>query len=628
MQKLLLLIFITFISISSFSQSKDFDTKFKLANRYYHRKDFKEAEYYFLECYKIDSSNVDVLIKINQISLKQKNWKRVALLSHKLKNKLKLQSLKYSKLEIQAYFYLQEYQKSEQLLNACFKTHKLDSFDAESCKKLEQNIAFSKEAIEHPVPYQPINLGKNINSKYAEYLPNLTQDGKSLIYTRMTALSKTFPSLQEDFYISQKKDGEWQKCAPLSRTLNTIRNEGAPSISADGKILFFAACNRPDGEGSCDIYYSFNRGNFWTTPKNARSINTKSWDSQPNISSDGKTLYFASDRDDGFGGRDIWAVDILGEGKFGEPYNLGNTINTKYDEMSPFIHFDLQTLYFASNGWPGMGGKDIFFCRKLKDNSWSKPQNIGYPINSSEEDNSLFVSPDGRIAYFSSSRENGYGHEDIYQFNLYKNARPEKTVFYKMQFLASDTKKPLKISFTVANNFSNKKPKTTISENGQISFGLKANQEYSISAYANGYLYFSDLINSTSSDSLVDIEKTTFLYPIQKNKQFELKNIEFDFDKATLKNSSTQELDLFSDFLHSNPEIKILIEGHTDNKGRAEYNLKLSQKRANTVKTYLINKQINANRLFTEGFGDTQLLSTKENLQNKNRRVVIKIIDN
>ncbi len=627
MQKTLFLIFINLISILSFSQSEDFDKKFGLANKYYQRKDFKHAEHYLLECYKIDSTNIDVLIKINQISVKKKDWEHVAFLSHKLKNELTKQSLKYSKFEIQAYFYLQEYSKAEQLLKSCYKNHKMNIFDAEVCRKLEQNIAFAKEAIQHPVPYQPINLGRNINSKYAEYLPNLTQDGKYLIYTRMTALSKAFPSLQEDFYISQKKDGKWQKSIPLSRTLNSKRNEGAPSISADGTVLFFAACNRPDGKGSCDIYYSFNRGNFWTSPKNARSINTKSWDSQPNISSDGKTLYFSSERAGGIGKRDIWAVDILGEGEFGKPYNLGSFINTKYNEMSPFIHFDNQTLYFASDGWPGMGAKDIFLCRRLEDNSWSKPENLGYPINSSESDNSLFVSPDGSIAYFASNRENGFGKEDIYQFDLYKKAQPKKTAFYKVLVLASDTKKPLKISYNIINNADRTTSQTTISDNGEITFGIKANQEYSISAYANGYLYYSDLIQSVSEDSLVSINTNIFLNPIQQNDQFVLKNIEFDFDKATLRNCSTQELDLFANYLLSNPKIKILIEGHTDNKGQADYNLKLSQERANTVKTYLIGKQINTNRLSSKGFGSTQLLSKKENLQDRNRRVVIKIID-
>ena len=628
MQKQIIILILNLVSVLVMSQSSSFDINFDKANRYFNRGDYQNAEGYLLSCYKMDSSNVDVWIKLNQVAIKQKNWKRVALLSNKLKKKLPLESVKYSKQEITAYFNIEDYERADKQIKSCFKKHKLNTFEIADCRKLAADITFAKEAVKHPVPFVPVNLGRTVNSKYAEYLPNLTQDGKYLIYTRMAAMSHAFPSLQEDFYISKNKAGVWTKSLPLSHTLNTKKNEGAPSISADGSVLFFAACNRKDGEGSCDIYYSFNRGNYWTTPKNARAINTDHWDSQPNLSSDGKTLYFASDRDGGVGGRDIWAVDVLGEGVFGKPYNLGVIINTKYDEMSPFIHFDNQTLYFASDGWPGMGEKDIFLCRRLTDNTWSDPQNLGYPINSSKSDNSLFVSADGSIAYFTSSRAGGYGKEDIYQFNLYEKARPKRTAFYRSIVLAADTKKTLEVFYTITDSKDSIIKQKILSKNGEITLSLKAEEQYSISAYADGYLYYSALIDSVSEDSLKTIEQKIFLEPIKKDKQFELKNIEFDFDKSTLRERSTKELDLFVDYLKANPKVKIMIEGHTDNKGKADYNLKLSQERANSVKAYIVSEGIACERIQTKGYGSAQMLSNEERLQDKNRRVVVRIINN
>lgn len=620
-------IILSLIVFEGFSQSTEFENKFSQAERYYNRGDYNRAERLMLDCYRMDSTVVDLLIKMNQLSVKQQKWKRVALLSRKLQRILPVEASKYHQQEVLSYFYLQDYEKADKTLKACLKKHKMHSFDASKCERLANNIAFAKEAVKNPVPYKPINLGKLINSEYAEYLPNLTQDGRYLIYTRMVSLSRSFPSLQEDFFISKNSNENWIKSVPLSKTINTKKNEGAPSISADGTILYFAACMRKEGLGKCDIYYSYNRGNYWTTPKNLKSINTKYWESQPNLSADGRHLYFVSNRPGGFGKKDLWAVDIAVDGTFGEPYNLGENINTEYDEMSPFLHFDNQTLYFSSDGWPGMGSKDIFVCRKQNDESWSLPENLGYPINSVETDNSFFVDASGETAYFSSKREGGYGKEDIYKFSLYKKVRPQKTGYYKAVVMDAKTQKKLNVKFEIRNVNDSSDVHLKEARNGSVSVGLIANQQYIISAFADGYLYYSSTIDSITEDSLSLIQDEIFLKPVAKDQFFELKNIEFDFDKASLKYASLKELDLFASYLKVNPRMKICIEGHTDNVGTDTYNLKLSQERAEAVKTYLIQKNIPSEYIQAKGFGASQLISKDRNHQDRNRRVVIRILE-
>ena len=624
--KFLGLIILLSLGIFGFSQNVEFEKKYRQAKRYYYHNNYAKAEQYMLECYRIDSTNVDLLKLLNELSARQKRWKRVAVFSHKLQGLLPSEATKYYRQEILSYFNLEAYTDAEKVLNACLKNQKLDAFEAKSCQRIANNIAFAKEAIEHPVLFSPENLGKEINSSYAEYLPNLTQDGRYLIYTRMVNRSMSFPSLQEDFYISKKEKSEWLKSVPLSQTINTDKNEGAPSISADGKVLYFAACNRSDCEGNCDIYYSYNRGNYWTSPKNLKVVNTKYWESQPHLSADGKTLFFVSDRPGGEGGKDIWAVDILFDNSWGEPYNLGKQINTNYDEISPFLHFDNKTLYFASDGWPGMGNKDIFVSRKLADKTWTRPKNLGYPINSSETDNSFFVDASGTTAYFSSRRKGGYGKEDIYKFTLYEGIRPQKIVHYKALVLDANTKQFLDVKYQVipVNDTIVALPKETA--NGQLLLSLDPDKEYQISVFKSGYLYFSDLIDSLVEKGKSSIERKIFLKPITQNEQFELKNITFDFDKATLKASSTQELSLFSEYLKQNPRMIICIEGHTDNKGSVQYNLDLSLQRARIVKEYLVVKGIQDDRIQIKGFGSSQIISKQK--QEKNRRVVVRIIKN
>ena len=278
--------------------------------------------------------------------------------------------------------------------------------------------------MQNPVPFQPQNMGPSVNSKWEEYLPSISANGQFFVFTRRGPHQEKIVS--EDFYASTfSQDGKWSLAQSLGTALNTFGNEGAQSLSSDGTILFFTACDREDGYGRCDIYVSFLVRGEWSLAQNiGPSVNSPHWESQPSISPDGKELYFVSNRPGGKGKMDLWKSSLTEEGSFGQPINLGKEINTQEDEMSPFIHMDNQTLYFASKGHTGMGDFDLFLSRRQGPSSnWQTSQNLGYPINTHEVENSLIVATDGKTAYFASDHS-GFGQEDIFFFELPTEVRP------------------------------------------------------------------------------------------------------------------------------------------------------------------------------------------------------------
>lgn len=288
--------------------------------------------------------------------------------------------------------------------------------------------SFRLDALSHPVPFAPANLGAAVNGPDDDYLPALTADGRSLVFTRRCPSNRATTAstpFEEDFYCSLWQSGQWSAATVMPPPLNSHDNEGAATISADGRIMIFTACGRRDGAGRCDLYRSVWHGDKWGRPRNlGEPVNTPAWESQPSLSFDGRTLFFVSNRKGGFGGMDIWYSTLV-EGVWSAPVNLGPTINTEGDETSPFIHFDNNTLYFVSNGHPGLGGSDIFVARRIDDTAWSQPVNLGYPINTEADEGKLIVSPDGTLAYFTSDKLDGFGKQDIYSFELPAELRPQ-----------------------------------------------------------------------------------------------------------------------------------------------------------------------------------------------------------
>lgn len=297
-----------------------------------------------------------------------------------------------------------------------------------------RTVEWRLNAVENPVPFRPVNLGANVNSKADEYMPALTADYRTLVFTRRAARRPETPPGQrdqEDFYLSlyDTMELDWGHAERMPEPLNSDRNEGAQTISHDGRIVIFTGCGRSKEPTGCDLYMSVRHGDRWGTPRNMGApVNSVYWESYPSLSIDGYTLYFASNRRGGYGGTDIWYC-TLEEGRWSEPRNMGPTVNTRDDETAPYIHFDDKTLYFASNGHLGMGGSDLYMVKRVDDTTWGKPVNLGYPINTPADENNLIVAPDGRTALFSSDRPDGYGGQDLYSFVMPAPARPERITF-------------------------------------------------------------------------------------------------------------------------------------------------------------------------------------------------------
>jgi len=492
---------------------------------------------------------------------------------------------------------------------------------SEKGKKAQKYIldcVFAAEAIKKPVKYDLKNLGPGVNTENAEYFPSLTADDEQLIFTRKV-------NDNEDFFTSQKKDQEWQQAKPLSSKINTTNyNEGAQTITPDGKYLFFTGCNRPDGLGRCDIYVSHKEGNDWGEPYNiGKPVNSEYWESQPSISPDGRTLYFVSNRPGGYGGYDIWKSTITDDAKWGAAVNLGPEINTAYDENTPFLHADGKTLYFSSDGWPGFGNKDIFFSRMDEQGKWQKPINLGTPINSFGEETGLIVSADGNFGLFSSDLKGGYGAQDIYSFNMPDEVKPLKVTYVKGTVKDKDTKKTIESNVQVIDLKTNKTvfDDYTDADAGNFLAVMPIGSNYLFNVSAEGYLFFSENFELKKGDLNKPYQIDVYIEKIKTGGNVTLKNIFFDTNQYSLLPTSIKELEVLLNFLNMNNTVHIEIQGHTDNVGPDLLNEKLSFNRAKEVYNYLIRNHIDANRLTFKGFGPSKpIADNKSELGRKQNR--------
>lgn len=491
-----------------------------------------------------------------------------------------------------------------------------------------RNINFSRDAFKNPVKVNPVNMGSSINSENQEYSPAFAIDEKTIYITkRMGNLSDNRPN--EDLYFAELNDESWDKVKDIGPPINTIENEGAFSISSDGNYIFFTSCSRNGGKGQCDIWLTSKKNNRWDEPKNLQSpINTKYWESQPSISSDGRMLYFSSDRPGGYGGTDIWVSEFSISG-WSAPKNLGPTVNTSKDEQFPFIHSDNRTLYFSSNGHPGLGKSDLYLTRKDVKLNWETPINMGFPINSRGQDWNLVVARDGKTAYFSSDQLKGFGGLDIYTFQLPEKLQAEKVSYLSGYVRDAITKQPL--SANVELSPINGEPTTlTYAKPGTGMFlvPLKTNMKYALTIDKDGYLFYTEFYNMPAIQRDQPIELFIDLEKIKLGNSVVLKNIFFDTDKSDIKDESKQELEKLIDFLSENNSIRIEISGHTDNIGDSKHNMVLSENRAKSVCDFLTNNGIEKSRLTYKGFGDTQPIKQNNTDENraKNRRTEFKII--
>ena len=540
---------------------------------------------------------------------------------------------------------LQLYDEAEQYLEH-YLTYKSIPAEARYNATLGQKSAkFAKYAVQHPVPFNPINLGSDVNSSESDYLPAITADEQNLVYTRLIPKdpSNSLPGTKnksEDFYSCKKINGKWSKAINMGPPINTYGNEGAQCISADGQTLIFTACSEYDGYpggrkgfGSCDLFIAKKLANgSWSVPENmGKPINTDSWESQPTLSSDGQTLYFVSNRAGGKGSADIWKCTKNELGKWSNLVNLGDSINTPGFDESPFIHPDNKTLYFVSDSWPGMGSRDIYLSRLKKDGSFSAPMNLGYPINTGENERDLIVSANGRTAYFSSERPGGMGGLDLYSFDLYEAARPQAVTYVKGKVFNKENNNGIEAKFELVDLATGQMvmQASSMAGSGEVLVCLPINRNYLMNVSKNGYLFASENFSlKGQKDDLKGFEMNMPLTPIKAGEKVVLKNIFFETASYNLKEESKIELQKLKSFLVQNASVSIEISGHTDNVGDKKSNQILSENRAKSVLDFLIANEIPKERLSYKGFGDTMPIddNTTEKGRANNRRTEFMIL--
>jgi outer membrane protein OmpA-like peptidoglycan-associated protein len=459
-------------------------------------------------------------------------------------------------------------------------------------------------AASHPsanYEFAPVNLGDNVNSPRPEYYPSITIDDSILVFTRRGQ------GIQEDFVESKLTPDGYSKAEVIKGDINAEPSKGAINISQDGEWLLFAGNFPGKGYGNFDLYMSYDTPTGWSEPVNlGEAVNTEFWESSPSLSPDKNALYFSSDRPGGYGGKDLY-VSYRVNGKWQPAVNMGADINTVGDEIAPFIHADNQTLYYTSNGLPGYGGTDIYMLRRTGEKQWSKPENLGYPINTIENEGSLFVASDGLTAYYASDRADTKGFLDLYKFKLRPDVSPVKTLYVKGYVTDAKTGKGLPCSVELSVDSSQQVlSNVQTDETGYYFITLPVNKNYTFTVNRKGYLFYSDVFNLADKPSDSVYVKDIALEPVELNATVRLKNIQFSSKSYTLEPVSMIELNKLVQLMNDNPSIKIQINGYTDNVGSDADNLLLSQNRSKAVVDYLIGKGIDAGRLSSKGFGETR----------------------
>jgi flagellar motor protein MotB len=506
---------------------------------------------------------------------------------------------------------------------------------------LLSSCVYAKNAMGSPVQFNPINLGPSINTEFDEYYPCITADESTLLFTRKIADSRSAIGFQEDFFISTKDEKGWILSQPVVE-INTPMNEGAPSLGADGQTIIFTACETGDGQwggqrqgmGSCDLFYTMKTGNNWIPAKNlGAGINTGSWESQPSFSADGKTLYFVRGKRTarGISEQDIYFSYIMDNGKWAPAQKIPGKVNTDFEEESVMIHPDGNTIYFSSNGHPGLGGLDIFMSRLLPSGEWDTPVNLGYPINTMADENSLQVSAAGKLALFASERPGGMGGLDLYTFELPEFARPATVTYVhgivsdKLSFKKLGAKLQLidlKTGKTMIETYSNDKL-------GDFLMCIPSGRDYALNVSRDGYLFHSENFSLKNYTGTKPFELNIQLQKMKVGANVVLNNVFFNSNSFALLSESKVELDRLADLLVKNPTVKIEIGGHTDNVGADDANLLLSENRAKAVVEYIVSKGIEASRVSAKGYGETVAIgdNTTEQGRAKNRRTEFKIIE-
>jgi outer membrane protein OmpA-like peptidoglycan-associated protein/Tol biopolymer transport system component len=616
-------IVLLFISMSVFAQDKKTLILFEKAKKDFMERKYDSALENFEKYLEKDSSKTEAYFRIAQIHESFRNQKKATAFY------LKVIEKDTSGVEfVQAYTYLgsralenHRFEDAKKYLTVSLKNTNKNSIVYQQLQKQIKTAEFGIQAIAKPLNINPEPLTDVLNFKNKQYFPVLTADNSTIIFTARNDLE------DENIYISENKNNIWSKPVGISKEINTPYNEGTCSISADGKIMVFTSCEGRDSFGSCDLFITKKEGDKWSIPQNlGPNINSNFWDSQPSLSSDGSKLFFSSERPFGFGKKDLWMSELDEKGNWKKALNLGKNINTNYDEVSPFIHANGYSLFFSSNGKEGMGKFDIYLT-SIKRGFADEVLNMGYPINTGDDELSLFISADGKKAFYSVDKNEKVS---LYQFSIPSELsdKIDRTHYLKGFVLDQKTQKPLYTTIELVDKKTGEKISKFLSDpiTGDYMAILPGDGEYVLYAETPNYFFKSLKFDFTKDDEGKRLD--ILLTKIEKETKEVLENIFFDSGSAVLRKESDIELKKLKELLQKNVSLKVEISGHTDDIGNELTNKELSKKRAMAVVEFLKIEGISAERILPIGYGEAQPKVKNDSDANRqlNRRIELKIL--
>ena len=531
----------------------------------------------------------------------------------------------------EAYLLQGQYDKAASVLKQFVDNEKANRNKLDHARRNLENAMYALENQDKTAEVRRRPLSDTVNQFVMQYFPVLTADESALIFTRRNGHTDRH---DEDLVVSYRNEkGQWMPPVSISKNINSEMNEGTCTISADGRKLIFTSCSGRDNYGSCDLFESVRIGDEWSAPKNlGPGVNTSGWESQPSLSADGRTLYFVSDRRNGMGMRDIWVSTLDENNKWSKAVNLGPPVNTEFDEMSPFIHVNGRTLFYATNALKGFGGYDIFYSEN-QSGTWTAPQNIGAYINNHDDQFSLFITADGAKGYYSHEETgaDGLAYSKIYEVRIPR----EKQVRFRSNYVKgvvrdSETKAPLSAKVELVDLEADKVISQVSSDSvtGEYLMVLTQGSEYGLYVTRRGYLFRSLNFNYSDVQDFEPIVVDINLDKVREGSMVVLNNIFFDVDKAELKDKSTVELEKIVRFMTENPGVRIQISGHTDNTGSADHNRQLSLRRATAVYNYLVKRGIKEGRVKYFGYGADKPIADNATAEGRqlNRRIEFSIL--